>query len=224
MRLRAGLPGDFRTVISDGEEAPGLPPGVTVLAAWPWLEARMNRHRQVAFRTETQEDPRRLGLWSEGSGALELLALEGEVAPGTGGLHFGDIEAFELNDLGQTAFVADIDGLSGRGLFLVDPGEPPQLVARGEGWLELAPGDERQVSGVNVSLESADFLSEQERGALNDVGELVFSLSFYDGTSGIFVTSVPEPGGLASGLAVALALAGLRRRRAADCERERGAA
>jgi hypothetical protein len=216
MRLRAGLPDDFRTVISDGDEAPGLPPGVVVRASWPWLEARMNRRRQVAFRTETQEEPRRLGLWSEGSGVLELLALQGEVAPGTGGLHFDEIEAFEVNDLGQTAFVADLDGLSGRGLFLVDPGEPPQLVARGEGWLQLTPGDMRQVSGLNVSLESADFLSERERGALNDAGELVFSLSFYDGTSGLFVARVPEPGGAALCLGALLTLGGLCRCRARD--------
>jgi hypothetical protein len=213
-RLRAGLPGDFRTVISDGEEAPGLPPGVTVYASWPWLEARMNRHRQVAFRTETVEETRRLGLWSEGSGNLELLALQGELAPDTGGLHFDEIEAFELNDLGQTAFVAKLDGLSGRGLFLANPGDPPLLVARGEGWFQVAPGDIRQVSGVNASLESADFLKRNERGALNNVGELIFSLSFYDGTSGIFVASVPEPDGTLLSFVALLTLAGLGRSRA----------
>jgi hypothetical protein len=213
VELRAGLPGDLRTVISDGDVAPGLP-GVPIHASWPWLEPRMNRPGQVAFRTETQEAVPREGLWSEGSGSLQLLALEGLPVPGEPGLSYDQIQGFQINDLGQTAFVADLHGLSGRGLFLTGPGETPQLVARGDGWLEVAPGDLRQVSGVSVSLESEQFSWETERGALNNAGELVFSLSFYDGTSGVFVATLPEPSKNATMLSALLTLAWLARRRA----------
>lgn len=210
-RLRVGRPGNFRTVIEDGAQGPGLPPGISISAAWPILEARVNRSGDAAFRTQTQETTRRSGLWSDAGGGPTLLALEGEPAPGLPGFAFGEIEGFELNDLGQTAFLARLEGPLDRGLFLADPGEAPQLVARGQGFFRVGPGDSREVASLNVGLESEIFSNESERGGLSNRGELVFSLAFQDGSSGIFVATLPEPRSAALRLAALVSVAWLLR-------------
>ncbi len=49
-------------------------------------------------------------------------------------------------------------------------------------------------------------------GGFNQAGELMFAASFFDGTAGLYVATVPEPGA-GTGAVVALgALAALRRR------------
>ncbi len=201
--LEAGTPGNLRTVISQGAQAPGLPGGVGINLAG--VESRINRSARVAFRAMTDEGTPREGLWSEGSGSLELVALIGDPAPGTGGLVFVEFLGFELNDLGQLAVLvevgASVDFPGDPGLYLVDPGGAPEWIAQEQAFFQVAPADTRQVSSLRASVESVGFLDEQERGALNHAGELVFSLSFFDsvggpggsGGSGIFVATVPEP-------------------------------
>jgi len=201
--LEAGLPGNFRTVIGEGDPAPGLQGGVGVVLAAP--EPRINRTGQVAFRTATSDGVPREGIWSEGSGALELVALIGEPAPETGGLVYVEFLGFELNDLGQLAFLVEVgDSIDFPGdpaLYLANPGATPELVALEQRFFSVGPGDVRQVRSLRASVESVGFLDEQERGALNHTGELVFSLTFFgpmgeaggSGGGGIFVATVPEP-------------------------------
>jgi hypothetical protein len=207
-RIRAGVPGDFRTVYTVGAQAPGLPPGVGIVLSPYRPDLRMNGSRQVALRAATSETTPREGLWSEGSGTLTLLALTGEVAPGTGGLVYDEIEGFGINDLGQTAFLAEFEDLAGRGLFLAHPGEPPQLVVREGGTFEVSPGDVRTVMDLDVILESADFLRQRTRGGFNDAGELAVGLRFGFANAGVYVVTVPEPDATLLGLAALLAAAG----------------
>jgi MYXO-CTERM domain-containing protein len=212
-RILAGVPGDFRTVYTVGDPAPGLPPGVGIAISSYRPDLRMNGSRQVALRAPTAETTPREGLWSEGSGTLELLALDGEEAPGTGGLLYEEIEGFAMNDLGQTAFLAELQDLAGHGLFLANPGEPPELVVREGGTFEVSPGDVRTVSDLDVVLESADFLRQRVRGGFNDAGELAFGLRFGFGSAGVYVVTVPEPGAAPQALLALLAVGGLARGR-----------
>jgi hypothetical protein len=212
-RILAGVPGDFRTVYTVGDQAPGLPPGAGIVIAPYRPDLRMNGSRQTALRAATAETTPREGLWSEGSGTLTLLALAGEVAPGTGGLIYEEIEGFGINDLGQTAFLAEFEDLAGRGLFLANPGEPPQLVVREGGTFEVSPGDVRTVTALDVVLESADFLRQRVRGGFNDAGELAVALRFGFGSAGVYVVTVPEPNATFLALAALLAVGALARAR-----------
>ena len=125
--VEAGTPGNLRTVAAQGAQAPGLPPGVELSLLG--VEPRINRNGQVAFRAATVEATPRAGLWSEGAGPLELVALVGDPAPGTGGLVYVEFLGFELNDLGQLAFLAEV------GASVEFPGDPAlYFAAPGECW------------------------------------------------------------------------------------------
>jgi hypothetical protein len=222
--VEAGTPGNLRTVIARGDQAPGLAGGVGIELAG--AELRINRSAQVALRASTIEATPREGIWSEGSGSLELVAAIGDPAPGTDGLVYVEFLGFELNDLGRVAFLvevgASVDFPGDPALYLADAGRAPELVAIEQGFFQVAPADLRQVSSLRASVESVGFLEEQERGALNHEGELAFSLSFFDsgggpggsGGSGLFVATVPEPSAALLALSALLTVTRMARRRA----------
>jgi hypothetical protein len=202
--IRTGVPGDFRTVYTLGDPAPGLPAGSGIAFFPDRPDLRTNGSGQVAFRASTDVVASREGLWSEGSGTLELLALQGELAPGTGGLRYQEIEGFGIDDLGRTAFWAKFEALAGHGVFLAQPGQAPELVVREGGSFEVSPGDVRVVTSLQVVLESASFLRQHERGGFNDAGELAVGLGFAGG-AGVYVVTVPEPSPTLLALAALLA-------------------
>jgi len=219
-RILAGVPGDFRTVYTLGDPAPGLPAGAGI-GIFPYRpDLRMNRSRQVAFQASTDEASAREGLWSEGSGTLELLALQGEVAPGTGGLTYDEIEGFAINDLGQTAFLASFEGLGGRGLFVAHPGQAVELVVRDGGTFEVAPGDVRAISWFDAGLESGEFLRQHPRGVFNNSGELALGLGFGFASSGVYVITVPELRAPLGALVALACVAGVSMSRSRSAGRE----
>ena len=80
-----------------------------------------------------------------------------------------------------------------------------QLIARRGDLLEVAPGDFRTISGLNLvngfSLDSGTGNSDGRPSGFNNLGQLAFQASFTDGSSGIFVSNlvaVPEPDAAAS--------------------------
>ena len=91
-------------------------------------------------------------------------------------------------------------------------GGSPDLVALFGADLQLGPGDVRTVSGIDVNL--METVSQGHAGgSLNHAGELVFAASFFDGTAGVYVATVPEPGPAAGAAPALVTLAALRRRR-----------
>ena len=125
--------------------------------------------------------------------ALVLVAREGSQAPGTQpGVNFARWPgSSELNDRGQLAFRAGLTGTweveAGWGLFLYDPVLGTSLIARTGELFDVGGGDLRRIE---------DFSYDYRGGALGDDGRLAFSLTFTDGSSGVFVATVPEPAGL----------------------------
>jgi len=137
-------------------------------------------------------------------------------APDGSNAFFNSPSNIQINSRGQLAFLTTLTGVgvspglgNGSALFGADENGVTCLLARTGDLFEVAPGDLRQVSsigGLNTS-------GGQDGRAinLNGKGELVFQLDFSNGTSGIFVATVPAPGA-----AALLGLGGLvmfRRRR-----------
>jgi hypothetical protein len=161
--------GSLALVARAGSHAPGTASGVSFGAEW--FPLSLNNDGQIAFAAtlagsgvNAMNDT---GLWSNGSGALELVARGGSQAPGAAsGVSFsGFYGAFPLlNNAGQIAVLADltgsgVDSTNDGGIWL-GPAASLQLVAR-EG--TQAPGT---TSGVN-------FLDLTEP-ALNDAGQIAF--------------------------------------------------
>ncbi|MEX2092814.1 MAG: choice-of-anchor tandem repeat NxxGxxAF-containing protein [Pirellulales bacterium] len=106
----------LRTVALTGDQAPGLPAGVTYGRL---IGPVMNSAGQIAFTADLSgtgvNSTNNSSIWSEGSGTLALVAREGSHAPGAQeGVTFRDFNDLfpQLNDAGQIAFVASLSGNS----------------------------------------------------------------------------------------------------------------
>ena len=103
----------IRTVALSGHHAPGTPDGVN-FREYDFNAPVLNAAGQtafIAFLTGSGVDSTNSsGIWSEGSGTLELVARSGSQAPGTpNGVNFNGSPSFfrpVLNTAGQTAFFA----------------------------------------------------------------------------------------------------------------------
>lgn len=103
---------DYRTVALSDHEAPGTSAGVTF---GNFSSPSINSSGQVAFWSTLEgtsvDGTNETGIWSEGSGSLQLVARQGDQAPGTGnGVVFSGFETPVLNDAGQTAFMSFLTG------------------------------------------------------------------------------------------------------------------
>jgi hypothetical protein len=137
-------------------------------------------------------------------------------APDGTDARFLNISNVQMNEFGEMAFTSTLTGNgvsvglgNGSALWGVDVNGALCLIARTGDLFEVAPGDMRQVSTIGGLVTSG---GQDGRGvSLNSRGEFVFELDFANGTSGIFVASVPTPSALSLlGLGV---LAAARRRR-----------
>lgn len=165
------------------------------------------------------------GIWLSTGDGLRLVAREGQQAPGApDGAVFGDFiisgpygNGFlelnnwvdpVLNGRGQVAFFARLREGGGDGLWAEDADGVLQLVARTGGVLELSPGDLRVIRELGSPPGNASDrygIGQTGNGdgrpsIFNDRGQIVFSATFIDGSSGVFISNVaavPEPTGMA---------------------------
>ncbi len=165
----------IRTVALTGQQAPGAPSGATFSASY--ILAGLNDAGQSAFIAQLAgtevSDANSVGIWSDGSGSLALVARQGDHAPGTpsgvtfdapGGFPFDVFGTPILNNLGQTAFSAR---LAGTGM-LFDLG----LWSEGSGSVALVArlGSQAPDTPSGVSYSFIDDFSL----ALNDAGQTAF--------------------------------------------------
>lgn len=170
--------GSLALVARNGSPAPGVPSGVTFRDfVYPVAFNDAGKTAFVGFVTGTGVDQsNELGIWSEGSGSLELVARQGSAAPGTpSGVNFGGFDAWTvLNDQGQMAFWATLAGSSitatnYQGIWVEESGSL-ELVARMGSPAAGTP------AGVNFS--------DLQRPTLNTAGQVAFIANLAGGGVG----------------------------------------
>ncbi|HEY3391443.1 MAG TPA: choice-of-anchor tandem repeat NxxGxxAF-containing protein, partial [Lacipirellulaceae bacterium] len=155
------------------------------------------------------DDTNNTGIWAESSGSLKLVARAGDRAPGTpDGVQFGRMTGITvptLNAAGQVAFVgtlagSGVDTSNDLGIWATDVNGSLWLIAREGEQLEVAPSDFRTIRSVSFGrFEVGGTGSGNEDGrpsGFNDRGQLGFTATFTDGSSGVFVSNlvaIPEP-------------------------------
>ncbi len=156
-----------------GDAAPGTGPGVVygVIASAP----AFNSTGQVAFRSSVTGPGVDLtnitGIWSGGSGSLNLVARTGSAAPGAGaGVEYFRLFTPKINDAGQTAFSASLAGTGvGRtnftGLWSEGSGSLNLLARAGS----VAPGTSAGATFSQFSFGTTTF-----NPLLDNVGQTVF--------------------------------------------------
>jgi hypothetical protein len=157
-------------VTRSGDHAPGTPSGVNFSEAFfaPTLNAAGQTAFKAILRGNGVNESNHIGIWSEGSGTLDLVARGGSHAPGTpSGVTFnGNFPSLVLNDTGQTAFHA---GLTGSGIHAANNSG---IWSQASGSLELLAREGTQAPGLPPGV---DYVSFGDPGLkLNTAGQVAF--------------------------------------------------
>jgi len=134
-----------------------------------------------------------LGLWRGSPGDIDLIARTGNVAPGTGGQTFRDIDLFTINSNDDVAFTGTADR---EGLWVNVNGRNSLVVLEGQ-LFDVDPTDGVDLREIEeIHFEGGSGGQDGRRMSFNDRNTLLFQLDFTDGSTGIFTTNVPEPSSL----------------------------
>ncbi len=154
----------LRLVAREGDSAPGTDAG-TLFDSFGTLKPVINKFGQTAFLAELRGAAFGDGIWSEGSGSLQLIAQSSKPAPGTPtGVTFGPLARPLINNAGMVAFRGNLSGPSVNptnnvAMWIGDANSLSLTVREGD----LAPG-----MGANAMFSSF------ESPALNESGLIVF--------------------------------------------------
>ena len=155
-------------------------------------------------------------------GTMQKIQRNGDVAivggaPNGTDAFFSSTSSYQMNASGQVAFTSNLTGVgvsvglgNGSALWVSDLDGTLHKIARTSDLFEVAPGDVRTITGIGGISTSGGQDGRQIN--LSDNGDLAFQLDFNDGSSGVFVVTVPEPAIGAFALVAAAPLA-MRRRR-----------
>jgi hypothetical protein len=224
--LFTGEPGDLREIVRGGDRAPGTGGNTTFRN---FYEPAINAAGMAAFVGLLQgtgvNGDNDDALYMETDAGLRLVARTGSRAPGTpSGVLFDSLSGTPgINAMGLVAFSAPLRGAGVNsdnrlGLFATDAEGVLTLIARHGDPFDVDNDPNREDWRI-VDRYSGVGGSGGEDGlgvALNDLGQLFFTLTFTDGTSGVFyaqLAPIPEPAALSLALAAIVALAGRRRGR-----------
>jgi hypothetical protein len=168
-----GSPGNVRLVTREGNHAPGTSGGVNFL----WFSddsLEVNGYGQIAFRagltgsgvTGTNNE----GIWSEGSGSLNLVARRGDDAPGTAvGIKFGSFDNPLLNAAGHIAFASRLSGAG------VTSANDRGIWIERAGILELVAQEDNQAPGAPSGVKFSGL--SQTNLVFNAAGQIAFQSS-----------------------------------------------
>ncbi len=193
--------GDETTIVELARKGLESPDGIgvfdnfrTPLADGPQINNSNDIVVEVSFAGTGVDSENNRGLLLSDENGLSIIAREGNAAPG-GGQFAGSFGDPVLNDLGQVVFTDVLDGSgidndNNFGLYAFDPNLGLLKIFREGDFVNLGSGDLRMIDNGGISF---------GEGGLNDAGFLAVALSFTDGTSGIFRSSIafvntPLPG------------------------------
>jgi hypothetical protein len=175
--------GALHLVARRGDHAPGAPAGANFGG---FFLPALNNHGQTAFSGVLTGDgitsSNNFGIWSEGSGALQLVARKGNPAPGAPlGEPFAELGSPVIDDVGQTAFYAAIQRNSGG----TSPGDDRGVWSDAGGSLHLVAIEGGPAPGTTTT-----FYNFFNNLAVNSAGQLAFLAELRDGSgNGIWATN-----------------------------------
>lgn len=221
--------GVLHKVAREGDAAPGATPGA-VFSSFGSRTEISGDHRVLVHGSLSGpgiDATRDSGLWMERSGILEMVFQEGMQVPDLApGVVFksveGAITGYAMNSTGYLVFrhrFGNVDGTdSGEAIFSTDPLGNLETVVRTGQSIEALPGQFKTISSFAL-FGFNDFSGGQDGGTpFNDSAQLVLPVTYSDGTTGILIATVPEPGYLGFMFTMALFA---RRRGNARCTSNR---
>ncbi len=183
--------GALRLVARQGEQPPGVPAGAKYDIFFPFRPL-LDNDGDVVFQARLEEgfggvnSQNKYGIWSEGGGSLHLVAREGDPVPGgLPGEVFSSNLGYSINSSGRV-LVTDLT--AGR-IFAEDCNFELQPIAKYGDIIDVDDGpgvDNRMVTGASATFSSGT--QEGRATSFNDKGQVAFSASFADGSSGVFVS------------------------------------
>ena len=227
--LYVAAPGGTPQLVAETlNPAPGAGPGVRYGAFGRPNAPAINDAGGVAFVAGLTGGGLAAGdkaLFAGPAAAPSMVARYGTAAPGAGGDLFEGFFQPDINDDGQVAFLASVREIPGisppnddeLALYAYDPAAGLTLVVREGQRFDVGGGEFRTISttdGIRFATGLGAEINSDRLSGLGEDGQLAFSLRFTDGTMGIFLATVPEPGmvgviGVGAGVL-------LRRRRGRD--------
>jgi hypothetical protein len=190
--------GPLSLVARAGDQAPGTPAGAK-FDQFVWYNLNNNDQFVTLAYLRTGsggvDDSNDVGIWSDVSGELTLIAREGNQAPGTSdGTLFNTVGGRAvLNPAGQVAFQGslqvgsgDVTSANDVGIWAQDTNGALQLIIREGDSIEITPGTFRTVTALRFLSSSGG--SDGRRTQISDSGEILFWANTNNG-EGLFVSS-----------------------------------
>ena len=196
----------YEVVARKGQQAPGYPSGIIFTSIYRNGVGLNNLDQSLFLAGVNTGFPFNASLYLHSPGETpELIVSEGMTVPGLTStstiVNLFESTRFQINDLGTVVFGAYT--FEGYGVFARDSSSNLVLIA--------CEGQTIDVSRDPLSPDLRTIQRVHPNFNLNDHDELVFALTFTDGTIGSFVTTIPSPVTLTA--FVPLAFGCVRRRR-----------
>ena len=197
---------ELSLIARGGQPAPGTEAGVRF---FDFSNPAINSNGDCVFTARLHGDSvdqtNNGSIWIDRGDAPQLLIRTGQPAPGfePGVVFRGDFtSSLLLNDVGQVAFGALLNGpgiteLNDGGLWVINSTGTLQLIVREDDLFDV--NDDPFIEEYKT-IDSFAFLSASDTGnngqspSFNNAGQLAFTLTFTDGTSGIFVANTRPSG------------------------------
>jgi hypothetical protein len=208
--LFAGAPGALQAVAMLGSAAPG---GGTYSSLSPFA---LSASEKMSFYANLSGSSSTSGVFVGAPGAVQAAALAGSLAPNGNGATYSDfLGGHLLNAAGQVAFLGYLTGpgvtnANFQALYAGSPGGVVEIVRMGD---MIDFGNGSGLHTVDRILFGGGIGEDGGGSSLSDSGVLMYRLSFTDGSSGVFTSTIPVPEPSAALLTLAGLLAATRFRK-----------